>query len=385
MKSFASSASMSFQDLNRVSRTEAQPTLPRVVVQQDDEEPPRLPRKTRSVVLHGKVQRTLDDGGDEELHDAEQVQIQRDAIRKRLQRKSDYSQLTAETQQYQKLVSDLSALLESSGETPEAAWRVRILMSSAQETDKELWEKLYKYEKTLLMKRNNLSTSAEEELRTEQTACTKLHRDFKRSHKALLMAMSLYEKKQAAEISRLGAVGWSNGCDEKEDFYDKAMREREEELMRMNESIHQVNDVYKNLAALVEEQQTPIDRISQEVEYSKENVEAAVNDYGCDFGFGYQLCSAFGIDAVMDQWNPFPVYDDSVKLNETKTSDSDPVAESEKKASTAIPHEFKIDSFLWYDSLETLTNDFIALKSDIIQAGQDIYEQGSKLECVSPR
>ena len=360
--------------------------MPRVVVQQDDEEPPRLARKTRSIVLHGKVQRVLDDGGDEELRDIEQVQLQRDAIRKRLQRKSDYSQLTAETQQYQKLVSDLSALLENSGETPEASWRVRILMSSAQETDKELWEKLYNYEKTLLMKKNSLSTSGEEELRTEQTACMKLHRDFKRSHKALIMAMSLFEKKQSAEISRLGAVGWSNGCDEKEeDFYDRAMREREEELTRRNESIHQVNDVYKNLAALVEEQQPQIDRISNDVEYSKENVEAAVNDYGCDFGFSDQLCSTFGIDATMNQWNPFPVYDDSVKLNVTKTSDSDPVAENEKSASTPNLPDFRIDSFLWYDSLETLTNDFIALKNDIVQAGQDIYEQGSKLECVSPR
>lgn len=377
---------MSFQDLNQVIRTEAQPTMPRVVVQENDEEAPRLPRKTRSIVLHGKVQRVLlDDGGDEELRDVEQVQIQRDAIRKRLQRKSDYSQLTAETQQYQKLVSELSTLLDSSGETPEAAWRVRILMTSAQETDKELWEKLYTYEKTLFMKKNSMSVAGEEELRTEQTACMKLHRDFKRSHKALLMAMSLYEKKQAAEISRLGAVGWSNGDDEKEDFYDKAMREREEEIMRMNESIHQVNDVYKNLAALVEEQQPQIDHISNEVEYSKENVEAAVNDYGCDFGFSDQLCSAFGIDATMNQWNPFPVHDNSVKLNETKTSDSDPAADSAKNASSPKLPDFKMDSFLWYDSLETLTNDFIALKNDIVQAGQDIYEQGSKLECVSPR
>jgi hypothetical protein len=378
---------MSFQDLNATPPTEVQQTMPRIVVQQpDDEEPPRLSQKTRSIVLHGKLQQLLDDGGDEELYDAVQVQMQRDAIRKRLQRKSDYSQLTAETQQYQKLVSELSALLDSSGETPEAAWRVRILMTSAQETDKELWEKLYSYEKTLLMKKNGSTSSGEEDLRTEQTACMKLHRDFKRSHKTLLMAMSLYEKKQAAEISRLGAVGWSNGGDEKEDFYDKALREREEELVRMNESIHQVNDVYKNLAALVGEQQPQIDQIAKAVEYSKDNVEAAVNDYGCDFGFGDHLCGAYGMEEAMNQWNPFPAYDEKVKLTETTTtSDTEPTTESEKKASTPTLPNFKIDSFLWYDSLETLTNDFIALKNDIIQAGRNIAEQGSKLECVSPR
>ncbi|GAX16811.1 hypothetical protein FisN_5Hh183 [Fistulifera solaris] len=375
---------MSFQDLSGTLPTDAQQTMPRIVVQQpDDEEPPRLPPKTRSIMLHGKVQHLLDDGGDEELYDAEQVQMQRDAIRKRQQRKSDYSLLTAETQQYQKLVSELSALLDGSGETPEAAWRVRILMTSAQETDKELWEKLYNYEKTLLMKKNSLT--GEEELRTEQTACMKLHRDFKRSHKTLLMAMSLYEKKQSAEISRLGAVGWSNGGDEKEDFYEKAMREREEELVRMNESIHQVNDVYKNLAALVEEQQPQIDQIANAVEYSKDNVEATVNNYGCDFGFGDQLCSALGIEETMNQWNPFPAYDDKVKLTETKTADTEVLAENEKTACRSNLPDFKIDSFLWYDSLETLTNDFIALKNDIIQAGQNIAEQGSKLECVSPR
>ncbi|GAX13916.1 hypothetical protein FisN_5Lh183 [Fistulifera solaris] len=376
---------MSFQDLSGTLPTEAQQTIPRIVVQQpDDEEPPRLTQKTRSIVLHGKVQQLLDDGGDEELYDVEQVQIQRDAIRKRLQRKSDYSQLTAETQQYQKLVSELSALLDSSGETPEAAWRVRILMISAQETDK-LWEKLYNYEKTLLMKKNSLSSTGEEELRTEQTACMKLHRDFKRSHKTLLMAMSLYEKKQSAEISRLGAVGWSYNSDEKEDFYEKVMREREEELMRMNESIHQANDIYKNLAALVEEQQPQIDQVANALEYSKNNVEATVKDYGCDFGFGDQLCSALGIEEAMKQWNPFPAYDDKVKLTETKTADTEALAENEETACTSNLPNFKMDSFLWYDSLETLTNDFIALKNDIIQAGQNIAEQGSKLECVSPR
>ena len=41
------------------------------------------------------------------------------------------------------------------------------------------------------------------------------------------MALSTFERRQAAEISRLGAVGWSNNSgpeeNNKEDFFDRAM------------------------------------------------------------------------------------------------------------------------------------------------------------------
>lgn len=376
---------MSFKDFNRVRRAEAQPTMPRVVVQQNDEGPPRIPRKTRPIVLNGKVQHISDDEEEENFADVQQVQTRRNAILKRPPRRSDFSQLAMETQQYQKLISDLSVLLENSSETPEASWRARILMKSAKETDKELWGKLYDYEMTLVMKRNNWRASTEGKLRTEQSACMKLHRDFNRSHKALLVAMTLFDKKQTAEISRLGAVGWNNGGDDKEDFYDRAMREREKELLRIHESIHQVNDVYNSLATLVEGQQFQIDHISNDVEYSKGNVEAAASDFGCNFDFGDHLYSAFGIDLTNHPWSPFPVYDDSVKMAETNTSDADPGAETKKNAFKCIPNCFKIDSYLCYDSPETLTNDYILLKSDIVKAGQDILEQGSKFECIPHR
>jgi len=183
------------------------------------------------------------------------------SVRKEMERRSTYQQLLHETNQYQKTVAELEQILPEAGEHPEAAWRAKILMRSAQAVDQELWGKLYDYEKTLF------NREQDPEVRQQQTACMKLHRDFKRSHKFLVMAVSLYEKTQRAEMARLGAVGWSNRQEENdEDFYTRTMREREEEIERMNKSMHQVGNLYKDLEFLIQKQQEPIDELEDVVE-----------------------------------------------------------------------------------------------------------------------
>jgi len=83
--------------------------------------------------------------------------------------------------------------------SPEEAWRLRILTKGAIDSDKLIWEKLHNYEKSL------------KEHSQEQTECMKLHRDFKRAHKALVMCMSLIEENRGkhAVLQHLTSVGWS--------------------------------------------------------------------------------------------------------------------------------------------------------------------------------
>lgn len=252
-------------------RNRSFPTV-RVAIPSDEENSPNRPKSSRRpvrlrrpIVLHGRVQRSAVDIDDESLpnsrfyrhrsYESDQV-----AVRKEMERRSVYAQLLHETTQYQKTVAELEQVLPEAGDLPEAAWRAKILMKSAQAVDQELWKKLYDYERTL---RNREEDPG---IRQEQTACMKLHRDFKRAHKSLVMALTVYEKTQRAEIARLGAVGWSERQDEEEDFYTRAMREREAEMDRMNYRMHQVQDMYQDLSFLIQKQQEPIDELEEYTE-----------------------------------------------------------------------------------------------------------------------
>lgn len=51
------------------------------------------------------------------------------------------------------------------------------------------------------------------------------------------------------------------------------MREREEEIRGINRGMHQVNEIYKDLAHIVGGQQEQIDQIETQMEDSKINAE----------------------------------------------------------------------------------------------------------------
>lgn len=122
------------------------------------------------------------------------------SIRDLLERKAVYAKLLDETKHFQEQVSTLENVLKKEHQPPsvstttstiETGWRVRLLLKKAQDTDTTLWRKLYEYEKTLLDVYQNQTTGSTNEIRDLQTSCMKLHRDFKRCHKALLMCLSL--------------------------------------------------------------------------------------------------------------------------------------------------------------------------------------------------
>lgn len=131
------------------------------------------------------------------------------SIRDILERKAVYRKLLDETKQFQQQVLTLENVLKkehqhvaltttidspsisSTTNTIETGWRVRLLLKKAQDADTTLWRKLYEYEKTLLDVYQNQTIGSSNEMRDLQTSCMKLHRDFKRCHKALLMCLSL--------------------------------------------------------------------------------------------------------------------------------------------------------------------------------------------------
>ena len=54
------------------------------------------------------------------------------------------------------------------------------------------------------------------------------------------------------------------------------MREREEEIRNINRGMHQVNEIYKDLAHIVSSQQEQIDNIETQMEDSRANAEAGL-------------------------------------------------------------------------------------------------------------
>jgi len=354
-------------------------------------------RKFRSIVLHGKVQHVYSNESESSedntsWHQQQQVSRrqgprQYESVREGMQRKSTFAKLTQETKHFQKMVADLEKIINDSGESPETAWRARILIRSAEETDRDLWKKLYEYERTLLVsgdKTSGKENGSRSELRTAQTACLKLHRDFKRSHKALVMALSLYEKRQKAEVSRLGAVGWSQVEPSKsgEDFFDRAMREREAELDRMNNSMHKVNDIYNELAALVEGQQEQIDQLDDNVVDSKANVESAANQFNC-MANRDNLCGAAEVDVPPCGCGTLTCME-NLNLTRSTSTDSprdvqDTSVHDGETVNTRVSEEFH-----WYMPFETLSEDMKAVHNDITDLGKGILSKGKHLECNVP-
>jgi hypothetical protein len=150
------------------------------------------------------------------------------SIRNTFKRKHVFSQLSDEMKQFQQQVSSLEQFIKEQQQQPDVSsnlssstssevengWRTRVLIKTAQEAEKVLWTKLYEYEKTLLVhpEPNRFShLTQNDDLREAQTACMKLHRDFKRSHKALLMCVSLATGTDLVDGTspQIDSVGWT--------------------------------------------------------------------------------------------------------------------------------------------------------------------------------
>jgi t-SNARE complex subunit (syntaxin) len=57
---------------------------------------------------------------------------------------------------------------------------------------------------------------------------------------------------------------------------EEIMREREEEIRNINRGMHQVNEIYKDLAHIVGSQQDHIDRIETQMEDAKTNAQSGL-------------------------------------------------------------------------------------------------------------
>ena len=310
--------------------------------------------------------------------------------------KSQFAILSHETQQYQKMVADLEGLLLNDaawGESPEAAWRARILVGSAQEADAALGSKLREYcercERTAAAavlgqqrnsaerQRRSYSGTASAGHHLTMMGCRKLLRDYERSRQALARCLSLHGQRQRAEISQLMAVQHDNdgaGVDEP-DYFDRAVRQRELELIQ--QKMHTVNGIYRDLAGLVEQQQQPIDQLEREVGDAKDNVEAGADEIHCLHGRreggGYvMMCGAM----EMDSYDPPSCGVDNIMMmnsNHWGTTVDHTVSFSDDK-----PYGVRVtEDFHWRMPLETMQEDVLSVRNDLFDVGKSILQWGT--------
>jgi len=64
---------------------------------------------------------------------------------------------------------------------------------------------------------------------------------------------------------------------QQEKLNQEIMREREEEIRNINRGMHQVNEIYKDLAHIVGSQQEQVDQIENQMEQSKANAEQGLS------------------------------------------------------------------------------------------------------------
>ncbi|GAX17463.1 hypothetical protein FisN_5Hu113 [Fistulifera solaris] len=127
---------------------------------------------------------------------------------------------------------------------------------------------------------------------TQTTAVTKLQRDFERVKQRVTVIEDGVErilKSQKQQLANKSILDNAAAPETAEDSYqrmqlqmqkdrlaEEIMREREEEIRNINRGMHQVNEIYKDLAHIVGSQQEQIDTIENQMEESKVNAESGL-------------------------------------------------------------------------------------------------------------
>ncbi|CAJ1951572.1 unnamed protein product [Cylindrotheca closterium] len=174
---------------------------------------------------------------------------------------SEFALLNKEIVNFQKMVADLDQAMAKSADSPEAQWKIRILSRSAQEAQQDIQNRLLEFGET--SRRRNDGRG--------QMAMRKLVRDFARAQENFGEVTQSHIRKQQAEVSLFRSTVPEES--EEEEFFDRAMREREQEVNNIHQSMRTVNEIYQDLADIVDGQQEKIDNLADRVEESKSNTK----------------------------------------------------------------------------------------------------------------
>lgn len=162
------------------------------------------------------------------------------------------------------MVTDMEKAMQQSGESPEAQWKTKILIRSSKDAERDISRRLREFKATNSKSRNGRG----------EMAMRKLGRDFGRVQKLFSTALQSHERRQHVEASLLNVDN-----EQREEFFDRAIREREEEIGEIHHSMKKVNAIYEDLAGIVDGQQEQIDKLADTVEESKANTRKGMEHF----------------------------------------------------------------------------------------------------------
>jgi t-SNARE complex subunit (syntaxin) len=207
---------------------------------------------------------------------------------------SPSSKISTEIAQFQKMVADLESLSRSSASSPEAMWKSRILLRSARDANRDLKLALEKEERAGAGEGGIKSVGAAARAASKK----KLKRDYHRASEQFRSIVEETERRQRAEISCLTAseaaaagVNPEGGAaasaqkravigaaEAEEDFFDRAMRERQAEVQKISDGMKKVQEIYTDLAGLVDGQQDQIDQLEDINDEVKTDTRAGLEE-----------------------------------------------------------------------------------------------------------
>jgi len=207
---------------------------------------------------------------------------------------SPSSKISTEIAQFQKMVADLESLSKSSVSSPEAMWKSRILLRSARDANRDLKLALEKEERTGAVEGGIKSIGAAARAASNK----KLKRDYHRASEQFRSIVEETERRQRAEISCLtaseAAAAGANpeggaaasaqkravmgAAEAEEDFFDRAMRERQVEVQKISDGMKKVQEIYTDLAGLVDGQQDQFDQLEDINDEIKADTRAGLEE-----------------------------------------------------------------------------------------------------------
>ncbi|GKY97050.1 hypothetical protein MPSEU_000663600 [Mayamaea pseudoterrestris] len=398
---------MSFRDVPIVSSAHAttlhgakrRAILPRVILQEpssSDEEEPIMSdngysfheRYNQPFILHSHGRNSKDTSFD----DADPFL----SIRALLHDESDcflvsksQNQLIYKLDDLQKLVNDLDVCLREA-QTPETAWRFKILGRTAKDADQELWQNM----------QDGYRAAKQKGDKSAQDTIRMILRDWARIHKTLLATL---RSKGADSMVRMRTDD-SDKCrprriskspnaspERSDDYFDKVSRQAD--IDKVQEKMHIVHDIYRDLALLVDQQQDHIDTLNDNVVDAKIMAEAAVDEVACyatrnnfvDDPCGAMTTSADRItlddddDGEMDWYESFISYFDCQSLvapfqPQEKVYEVEVICENDDSA-VEIQHVYPPiqdnapppTTTPWLNHLQTLPGDIVSIGTSLLE------------------
>lgn len=191
--------------------------------------------------------------------------------------------------QYQRNVGILSKIIANLGGSTDASVTEKQFNVQA-DVIRQLGSKI---EVQLMEKEQSIASMSRTDASRSRATHTKLTRDYRQvetTFKHLLLEAkrkrSILEAQIRQEAEEEQRKQFEEGIDNdtaiiqmqlKDDrINEEILREREEEIRNINKGMHQVNEIYKDLAHIIDSQQEQIDDVEENMEQANESAEAGL-------------------------------------------------------------------------------------------------------------